>query len=299
MSLREHKQEILTELQDRYASRATVTAADSILIRQEGLITKIPMQRCAEEVFVIQTLRDLGIPTVEIISNQFINTQSGQIDSYTMNEIVGAIDIIHYGDKYLNDKYYNFLGNILRGLRSIKMDGFGSIQLTDSGTKTEFTSDNELLGSVLTRVRTRNYWPAENLDTLEHELSEIKDIPEAVLAHTDILNNVVVDNQGDFYLIDPQTVVSAANQYWDLSYCLIYANGFGCTAGLQEFLHTQRLSENWDLFMTTTKINAYERASFYTWYDSTKSPGMLAFVESLNEGKIRIGTQTFTRKDYE
>ena len=105
---------------------------------------------------------------------------------------------------------------------------------------------------------------------------------EAILAHTDILHNILVNKYGKFHLIDPQTIVSAANKYWDLTYYLIYANGYGCTSGLVKFLKQFKI-DDWNLLLITAKINAYERVSFYTKYDPSKLPGMISFLEGLKQ----------------
>lgn len=297
MSLVEHKKMIYLDMKQKFGrDGAEVTVADSILMRHGDLITKVPMQRCAEEIFIINTFKKLGIPTVEITNTNSIQTRVGEVPAYTMKAIDGAVDLIRLGNKFLNADYYAFLTKVFEGLQSTSMDGFGAIQLTESEIQTEFSSDKELLGNVLQMVKKRQYWPKIEIDKLEDDLTEVESDHKAILAHTDILHNILVDTERNFYLIDPQTIVSAANRYWDLSYYLIYANGYGCTSGLVEFFRGQNI-DDWNLFMLTTKINTYERTSFYTHYDSARVPGMLAFLENLKEGKVRIGNTVLTRND--
>jgi len=298
MSLREHKKQIYSELEARYrGGDAKITIADSILIQQEGRVTKIPMRKCAEEIFVIQNFQRLNIPTVDIIETGTIETQIGEVDSYTMKAIDGAQDVIECGNRYMGPDYYDFLQNVLDQLQTVPMQGAGAIELTPSGIKSQFSTDRELLQDVFQRTRARGYWPEEEMDALEAELFRYHEPVDTVLTHTDILNNIIADRDSNFYLIDPQTIVSAANKFWDLSYYLVYANGFGCTDGLAEFIKTRNIIKDWDLFMLTAKINAYERTSFYSQYDPQRVPGMLVFLESLKEGNIRIGNIVLTKED--
>lgn len=298
MSIRDHKRQIYSELESRYQSRgAGVTIADSILVWQEGRVTKIPMRKCAEEVFIINTFQRLNIPTVDIMEMGSIETQIGKVDSYTMKTIDGAQDISKHGNRYMSPNYYDFLRHVFDQLQTVPMQGAGAIEQTASSIRTQFSTDKELLQDVFQRTRARGYWHEGEMDALETELSQYQKPSDTVLAHTDILNNIVADGDNNFYLIDPQTIVSAANKYWDLSYYLIYANGFGCTKGLAEFVKTRNIKDDWGLFMLTAKINAYERTSFYTQYDLQRVPGMLAFLESLKEGNIRIGDVVLTKED--
>ncbi len=297
MSLVENKQQLFSELKERLNPEGIeVSVADSILIRRIGLITKIPMQRCAEEVFILRKLKDLGIPTVEITDVHSIKTRAGIVSSYTMREIEGAVDLIRHGNKFLNDDYYLFLKKVFDGLQKTHFDGFGAIKLTSSDVKTEYGSDKELLRSILHKVESRGYWPSDEIDELKAELDQTECAQEAILAHTDILHNILVNKYGKFHLIDPQTIVSAANKYWDLTYYLIYANGYGCTSGLVKFLKQFKI-DDWNLLLITAKINAYERVSFYTKYDPSKLPGMISFLEGLKQNHIRIGNKVLTKTD--
>jgi hypothetical protein len=296
MSLIENKHQIFSELKERLNPEdAEISMADSILIRRIGLITKIPMQRCAEEVFILRKLKDLGIPTIEITDVHTIKTRVGIVSSYTMREINGAVDLIRHGNKFLNDGYYLFLKKVFVGLQKTHFDGFGAIELTSSNIKTEYGSDKELLRSILHKVEARGHWPSNEMGKLKDELEQTEGAHEAILAHTDILHNILVDRHGKFYLIDPQTIISAANKYWDLTYYLIYANGYDCTFGLAKFLKQFNIIDDWNLFLITAKINAYERTSFYAKYDPSKLPGMINFLEGLKLNHIRIGNKVLTK----
>lgn len=298
MSLSENKQRLSSELKERFDSLDTeISLADSILIKRSGLITKIPMQRCAEEVFVLQTFKHLGIPTVEILGTDEMETSIGRVSCYTMKAIDETFDLIKHGNMFLNGNYYSFLKNIFDNLATVHLKGFGAIKLADSGVQTEYESEKMFLMSILNRTAQRKYWPTSEIDELKSQLEELKDKEEGVLVHTDILHNILVNKDGTrFYLIDPQTIVSVANKYWDLTYYLIYANGYGCTSGLAEFLKQFKI-DDWNLLLITAKINAYERVSFYTKYDPSKLPGMISFLEGLKQNHIRVENKVLTKTD--
>lgn len=298
MTLVENKQQLFTELKDKFQTEgAKVIMEDSILIKHGSLITKIPMQHCTEEIFILRTFKRVGIPTIEITDTGEIETSVGRAPFYTMEVVDGATDLIKHGNKFLTSDYYSFLKKVFDGLKTVHFSGFGSIQLTDSGVQTEYGSEKEFLESVLRRAEKRKNLPPGDLRKLREQLRKTRDTTESILTHTDILHNVLVNKDGTkFYLMDPQTIVSAANKYWDLSYYLIYANGFGCTDGLAEFLRQVKIDE-WDKFLLTARINACERASFYMKYDPTKVPRIVAFLKSLNRNKIIIGNQTLSKND--
>lgn len=295
----EDKQKLYTEIRDRFSTLDTeVIIADSILIKDKDVITKIPMQRCKEEVYLLRKFEALGIPTVKILDTIDLQTQSaGKLSAYTMTVIPDSLDLIKTGNTYLDDRYYDFLKQIITGLRSCRVTGYGSVRIEGEDIIAEIENEALFFSNVLDRAAFRNNMPVDELNKLRQDVKLLKNEGRSVLVHTDILHNILVDTKKhNFYLIDPQTIISAANEYWDLSYYLIYANGFGCTKGLASFIK-QIGVKDWEKFILTCRVNAFERATYYLKYEPKIAKGILKFWEHLKDKNLVVGEDILSQKD--
>jgi len=297
---KESKTRLLSELsQGLPSNEVEIITADSIILQRENSITKIPMRKCLEEIYVISLFQRLGIPTVEITSADPLVTEEGIVHTYTMRRLKGAVDLIDHGDELLTPDYYSFLQTVFTQLKQVRFKGFGAISCADNGTiTTEFATEKELLLTVTNRAERRQLWPEEELDRLRQDISCGENLSEGVLTHTDILNNVLANPEGsEFYLIDPQTIVSSGNVYWDIAMYLIYANAFRCTNGLKDFMNNFPI-DDWSQFSNTARALAYERGSYYKKYNPACFPGILSFLRDLEGNKILVGNEVIERKHY-
>jgi hypothetical protein len=282
MSLKKEISEYLNTATDNQE----VVVSDSVVIIKEETVEKIPTRKCREEIYILNLFKDMGIPTVDIISSQRVVIPLGEFESYTMRRIPNVESVIHFGNKYLNENFYQFLYAVLSCLKTVKFKGFGAITLTANQiVETEFHSEKELLSSRVDIAERRNNCDTAELHKTNSKIALLEDRSAGNLVHSDILNNILVNRNGEFVLIDPQTNVSSGNEYWDLSLYLIYAYAFGCSNGLESLMNLFSL-DDYNRFFITCKANAFERLSYYKKYDPSKVSGIIQFMEDLDQGKF-------------
>ncbi|MDP2637679.1 MAG: hypothetical protein Q8P26_01300 [Candidatus Levybacteria bacterium] len=295
--------QLLKKLKTRYEKLGlSVRLSDALLVREEDVLTKIPVKSCWVEVFILNKIKQLGIPTVSILGTGAIGIDGEKLPYYRMNFIPNAKLITDLEEEALNSDYYQFLETVFNGLQTVTLDGYGSITgfkkgkpMTKHGTLKRFFMEN------LQNIKNRNYWQEDRLDKLA---LKIEDQPlesnAGFLTHNDIFNNILVSktkSKSNFYIIDPQTSVSSANQYWDLASYLVYTNGYGYTRGLDTFLARREIT-NWKEFMLTIELIILERASFYATYDSSRVAGMTKMLEFLDRGMVLVGQTVFSEQDF-
>lgn len=265
-----------------------VVVSDSVVEIKQETVDKIPTKKCREEVYILGLFKGLGIPTVDIISSQSISLPLGEFESYTMKRIPDVESVIHFGNRYLGEQFYRFLYAVLSCLKTVEFQGFGAITLMANQTvETEFSSEKELLSSRISITERRNNCDSAEIHNINSKIALLEDRSTGNLVHNDILNNILVNKDGEFFLIDPQTNVSSGNEYWDLSLYLIYAYAFGCRNGLEDFMNLYSL-DDYNRFVITCKANALERLSYYKKYDQSKVSGIIQFMEDLDKGKFLI-----------
>lgn len=282
MSLKKEISEYLNTTTDNHE----VVVSDSVVVIKQETVEKIPTRKCREEIYILNLFKDMGIPTVDIISSQQVSFPLGKFESYTMRRIPNVESVIHFGNKYLNEKFYQFLYAVLSCLKTVEFQGFGAITLTDNQVvETEFHSEKELLSSRVGIAERRNNCNNADLHNINSQIALLEDRSVGNLVHSDILNNILVTGNEEFVLIDPQTNVSSGNEYWDLSLYLIYAYAFGCRNGLEGFMNLFSL-DDYNRFFITCKANALERLSYYKKYNPSKVSGIIQFMEDLDQGKF-------------
>lgn len=282
MSLKKEISEYLNTTTDNHE----VVVSDSVVVIKQETVEKIPTRKCREEIYILNLFKGLGIPTVDIISSQQVTIPLGKFESYTMRRIPNVESVIHFGNKYLNEKFYQFLYAVLSCLKTVEFQGFGAITLTDNQVvETEFHSEKELLSSRVGIAERRNNCNNADLHNINSQIALLEDRSVGNLVHSDILNNILVTGNEEFVLIDPQTNVSSGNEYWDLSLYLIYAYAFGCRSGFEGFMNLFSL-DDYNRFFITCKVNALERLSYYKKYDPSKVSGIIQFMEDLDQGKF-------------
>lgn len=259
-----------------------ISISDGILIKRGNIVEKIPVSKCKEEVHIIKIFQSLGIPTVDILSIEKHSTPLGLLESYVMKKLKNVKNVIMFGNFFLNEEYYCFLNYILESLKQINFDGFGSISIQDNNIiDTEFSTEKELFGKIIASTKRRANIAENELVAIEKEIEVSSNSKQGFLVHSDILNNILVVDDKDFLLIDPQTNVSSANEYWDLSMYLIYAYAFGCMRGLSGFFRNCSIPD-YEKFLTTARVLAYERLSYYKKYDKKRVIGIEQFLYELN-----------------
>lgn len=250
--------------------KLNVIENDSFLIDlpNENKILKIPSKKPYEEIYLLRKLHSLGLNVPTIRKTGKINVHGISIPYYVMDKIPKGIEIIKYSNRYIRKDYYKFLDEYFKRIPQKEYSGWGSLTLDKKKLiKFEFKTEKQLLLSVLERIQLRSVFPKSYIDTIGRSIQHFSfKERKSVMVHTDLLNNILYSTKNDeFYILDPQTIVSFSNKYWDLAYYIIYAIAFNCTQGLQEFLSTFKDLNN-SHFILTCKVLILERMSFYLKY---------------------------------
>lgn len=292
-----YNKEYLSEYIHKVSPESKIVVSDSVVMIGDRTVTKIPQKSCEEEIFLLNIIKNAGIQVPPVVSSNEIITPLGNFRSYTMERIKSAENVIEASTDVFNPNYYVFLGDILNKFKNIKFQGYGAINLT-KGTQvsTEFESKKAFFHSVIDRTTQRSNPNFFDIEIIKHNIdTKVVDDTCGQLVHSDLLNNIIFSrSEWSYYLIDPQTNTSSANEYWDLSSYLLYANAFLKTHMLEGFILSLTIT-NWDEFVTTAQTIAFERTAYYSRHDLSRIKPMLKFIAELNKGNILVGDKTIER----
>ena len=293
-----YNKEILSGYIGESNPESRIIVSDSIVIIDDKTVTKIPQKSCVEELYILDLIKNLEIKVPTVITSGEITTPFGNFESYTMSKIMSGINIIDADSEVFNPKYYSFLTDIFKKFGDVRFAGYGAITLAEGGeVTTEFRTKKELFHSVVNRALLRPNPNLLDVDLINHNIdNEVGEQGYGQLVHSDLLNNIIFSrSEKIYYLIDPQTNTSSANEYWDLSSYLLYANAFSKTHMLEDFVAEIKIN-NWNEFVTTVQVIALERMSYYSRHDTRRVDPMPKFVAELDNGCVLIGNNRIERR---
>lgn len=240
----------------------SILSRDSLLVfdNNSPRIFKFPVKQAKEEVYIIDTLSSLGINTPKIINSCSLNIGNESVSFYAMERLNDIQEHISQGAEY-----FSFVSYLFSAIKTQKLNGFGKIYTDAKILKYEYSQEKELFLSVVKRTAKRNFWTSIQIHQLENEITKSDYRPIPILVHNDIFNNILFQTTTNkFYIVDPQTSISSANEYWDLSMFMLYSyiNGY------KDFNHLLKFHKPQDIdhFYLTSKIICFERMSFYSYY---------------------------------
>lgn len=295
-----NKDIIVSELRKRYSLKnCDVLLGDSLVLidKKSGIVIKVPARLFDEELYVLKLLSKLGINSPKIIDTGLLYTEDVSLPYYRL-ELIGSSNKFFETSASSDtlEEYYTFLNKVLTTLKSTSINGFG--QLTFSAEpKWQFRSEKEFFLSQINKIISYHFWSKEEMDYLMLKLQNQNWFDTGVLVHNDLFLNILFSSKNrQFYIIDPQTTISSANEYWDLSHYTLYANAFNQTSGLANFIKSQ-IIRDWEKFIFTAQIITYERIRFYYKYDKTRVPVMNSFLEQLKNGNLMTGNKTVSKSE--